>query len=167
MTISLKNTILWNPSKDIQSPNHAFNENTVLLLSRLAQAYEVHLVSHTNTSAEKKQICGLLRNAHIDSSKNLQESMVDQVHYCRTEQDKIQLMKRLRPSIHVEGGWEMEDGHSIIGQILNGIGSVNKLVWVVSNLKRKLHYQDEFSEADALEFTDNITHSSLARELGF
>lgn len=127
----------------------------------------MHLVTHTNTSAEKKQIRGLLRNAHIDRSENLRESMVKQVHYCTTEQNKMELLRRLKPSIHIEGGWEMEDGYSIVGQILNGISSVNKLIWVVSNQKRELYYHDESSEADTLEFTDNITHSSLARDICF
>ncbi|KAF9899159.1 hypothetical protein BX616_003208 [Lobosporangium transversale] len=44
MTISLKNTIVWNPSPDPTTPNYGFVEGAVPLLFHLAENYNLHLI---------------------------------------------------------------------------------------------------------------------------
>ncbi|GJJ75327.1 hypothetical protein EMPS_07685 [Entomortierella parvispora] len=44
MTISLKNTILWNPSPDPTAPNYGFVEGAIPLLFHLAENYNLHLI---------------------------------------------------------------------------------------------------------------------------
>ncbi|KAF9961633.1 hypothetical protein BGZ72_002724 [Mortierella alpina] len=44
MTISLKNTILWNPSPDPTTPNYGFVEGAIPLLFHLAENYNLHLI---------------------------------------------------------------------------------------------------------------------------
>ncbi|KAF9903277.1 hypothetical protein EC991_004005 [Linnemannia zychae] len=44
MTISLKNTIVWNPSPDPTTPNYGFVEGAVPLLFHLAETYNLHLI---------------------------------------------------------------------------------------------------------------------------
>ncbi|KAF9135778.1 hypothetical protein BGW39_000075 [Mortierella sp. 14UC] len=44
MTISLKNTIVWNPSPDPTTPNYGFVEGAIPLLFHLAETYNLHLI---------------------------------------------------------------------------------------------------------------------------
>ncbi|KAG0215268.1 hypothetical protein BGX28_000487 [Mortierella sp. GBA30] len=44
MTISLKNTIVWNPSPDPTTPNYGFVEGAIPLLFHLAENYNLHLI---------------------------------------------------------------------------------------------------------------------------
>ncbi|KAF9927880.1 hypothetical protein FBU30_002802 [Linnemannia zychae] len=44
MTISLKNTIVWNPSPDPTTPNYGFVEGVIPLLFHLAETYNLHLI---------------------------------------------------------------------------------------------------------------------------
>ncbi|KAG0218920.1 hypothetical protein BGX33_005410 [Mortierella sp. NVP41] len=44
MTISLKNTIVWNPSPDPTTPNYGFVEGAIPLLLHLAENYNLHLI---------------------------------------------------------------------------------------------------------------------------
>ncbi|KAG0348924.1 hypothetical protein BG004_003641 [Podila humilis] len=44
MTISLKNTIVWNPSPDPTAPNYGFVEGAIPLLFHLAESYNLHLI---------------------------------------------------------------------------------------------------------------------------
>ncbi|KAI1317024.1 hypothetical protein EDD11_009090 [Mortierella claussenii] len=44
MTISLKNTIVWNPSPDPTAPNYGFVEGAIPLLFHLAENFNLHLI---------------------------------------------------------------------------------------------------------------------------
>ncbi|KAF8962158.1 hypothetical protein BGZ46_001226 [Entomortierella lignicola] len=44
MTISIKNTIVWNPSPDPTTPNYGFVEGVIPLLFHLAETYNLHLI---------------------------------------------------------------------------------------------------------------------------
>ncbi|KAF9942132.1 hypothetical protein BGZ65_008777 [Modicella reniformis] len=44
MTISLKNTIVWNPSPDPKAPNYGFVEGVIPLLFHLAENFNLHLI---------------------------------------------------------------------------------------------------------------------------
>lgn len=151
MTISLKNTVLWNPSRDVNTPNHAFHENTVLLLNKLAQVYDIYVMIQMSHELERHQIQQLLNNANlaIDSRKIL---------YCSTEQGKLHLIKHIQPSIHVEGGGELDDGQFIIDQLKNS--NIEQRIWVTSS--------DNHTTTDSnLQCVDNILKTSIAKQVGF
>ncbi|KAI8343216.1 hypothetical protein BC941DRAFT_448037 [Chlamydoabsidia padenii] len=163
LTISLKNTILWNPSQDATVSNHAFHENALSLLTRLCQRYHVYLLIHTNNDNDRDQIQRLLAPV---------ERFLDPSHfiYCQDEQQKIDLIQNvIRPAIHVEGGWELDDGEDIV----RALSSVQKLVWVITRRRRTSFNEENIKPKDkdlvheAVELTDSLLDSSLAQEAGF
>ncbi|KAI7865116.1 uncharacterized protein EV154DRAFT_533573 [Mucor mucedo] len=138
MTISLKNTVLWNPSSDVNTPNHAFHENTVPLLNRLAQIHDIYVIIHMNSDKERHQITQLLNNNPnllLDSRKIL---------HCSSEQGKLHLIRHLQPHIHVEGGTESDDGSFIINQLDN----VEQKIWIKKNTP--LMGNDQLQLADSI-----------------
>ncbi|KAI9282254.1 hypothetical protein BY458DRAFT_497638 [Sporodiniella umbellata] len=151
ITISLKNTVLWNPSQDVNVPNHAFHENSVILLSKLSQSYDIYLIAHTNTKEEQQQIHQLLTKANvfkwIDSKKR--------VIYCSSPLEKIQCIHDIEPFIHIEGGWELGDGSEIIGNLQN-----TRTIWVLPNQKKRAHYEQYY---EYVEITDRIVNVSIAK----
>ncbi|KAG1452112.1 hypothetical protein G6F46_002676 [Rhizopus delemar] len=148
MTISLKNTVLWNPSRDVNTPNHAFHENTIPLLVRWSSAFDIYVIAHTTTPQDKHQIETLLNNSNlfnfIDSRKVL---------YCSSEQGKLHLIKQIEPSVHIEGGWELEDGSDIVQRLED-----TRVIWILPNQKKRELYQ-HFD----MEITDHVLNTSLAR----
>ncbi|CAO3642815.1 unnamed protein product [Mucor hiemalis] len=148
MTISLKNTVLWNPSRDVNTPNHAFHENTVLLLNKLAQVYDIYVMIQMSNEMERHQIQQLLNNANLvmDSRKIL---------YCSTEQGKLHLIKHIQPSVHVEGGSELDDGQFIIDELKHS--NIEQRIWITSNQ----------SKDSSLQCVDNILKTSIAKQVGF
>ncbi|ORX58326.1 hypothetical protein DM01DRAFT_1405933 [Hesseltinella vesiculosa] len=165
LTVSIKNTILWNPSQDIDSPNHAFHENAIALLTQLCQQYNVHLLIQTNTDEERDQINRLLAptvRRLVDPSS--------QIHYCSDEASKLNLVRRLAPSVHVEGGWELDDGECLVRSLRT---SVDKLVWIITRRRRtsfnktNVQPQDQDILASNVELTDAFLDTTLARDAGF
>ncbi|KAF9977492.1 hypothetical protein BGZ73_005879 [Actinomortierella ambigua] len=55
MTISIKNTIVWNPSPDPTAPNYGFVEGVVPLLFHLAENYNLHLILLCPSSSQQDQ----------------------------------------------------------------------------------------------------------------
>ncbi|KAI8084531.1 uncharacterized protein BX664DRAFT_337197 [Halteromyces radiatus] len=170
LTISLKNTILWNPSQDVDVSNHAFHENAVLLLSRLCQQYEVHLLIHINNPDEHEQIKRLLTPIISGHSSNILLDLT-RIHYCHDEKTKLHLVQHvLCPAIHVEGGWELDDGEDMVRELRS---SVTKLIWVITRRRRAsfnkedMKLSDQDILADNVELTDSLLDTSLARDLGF
>ncbi|ORZ25580.1 hypothetical protein BCR42DRAFT_431232 [Absidia repens] len=175
LTISLKNTILWNPSQDITVTNHAFVESAILLLSRLCKKYEVYLIIHTNNDDEHNQIQHLLApiigslSIALSSSSTKTTPLLNKsrIIYCQDEMTKIQIVQSsLCPAIHVEGGCELTDG----GNIIRGLqSSVDKIVWVTTRRRRasfieaNIDHKDQGMLTDGLELTDSLLDSSLAR----
>lgn len=144
--------------------NHAFHENALALLTQLNQRYDLHLLIHT-TTADHDQIQRLLHPAvtqRIDASRIL---------YCQNEQHKLDLVQNvLRPAIHIEGGWELDDGEGIIRALQSHIP---RLVWVITRRRRTSFTAENIKPKDkdlvhpAVELTDALLDSSLAREAGF
>ncbi|CEG75515.1 hypothetical protein RMATCC62417_10543 [Rhizopus microsporus] len=155
LTISIKNTILWNPSRDVNIPNHAFHENTISLLTKLSQNYDIYVIIHMNTKQEQDQIDNLLYNSNlfkcVDSRKVL---------YCSTEQGKIHIIRHIEPSIHIEGGWELEDGNDIVKQLRND----TQVIWILPNQKRQSLYSDQYND---IEISDHVLNTSVAKSVGF
>ncbi|CAG8493812.1 12708_t:CDS:2 [Ambispora gerdemannii] len=99
MSISLKDTLIWNPSNDPDSPNYAFVENVLALLQVLTKSYDIHLVAPVRNDQEKEQILSLFRNADLFSSIDERK-----VLFCETEEGKIHIVRHLESPIHIEGG---------------------------------------------------------------
>lgn len=100
---------------------------------------------------ERHQIQQLLNNANlaIDSRKIL---------YCSTEQGKLHLIKHIQPSIHVEGGGELDDGQFIIDQLKSS--NIEQRIWITSS--------DNHTTTDSnLQCVDNILKTSIAKQVGF
>ncbi|CAO3607947.1 unnamed protein product [Cunninghamella echinulata] len=170
MTISLKNTILWNPSQDVNSPNHAFHENAIQLLYQLCQRYDIYLLIHITSQEEQDQIDDLLQQSII---KNQMMLMLDRsrIIYCQTEQEKQDIIQhQLCPAIHIEGGWELDDGEDLIRQLRS---SIQQVVWVITRRRRtsfnkeNIKQKDQDILADNVELTDSILDTSFAHDIGF
>ncbi|CAB4433399.1 unnamed protein product [Rhizophagus irregularis] len=88
----MKNTLLLNPSSDLDSPNHAFIENIVPFLHQLSKIYVIHLICPVSSEQEKQQILGRLRNSKLFSSKVIDER---RVLFCESDQGKIHIIRKL------------------------------------------------------------------------
>ncbi|KAI8644896.1 hypothetical protein BD408DRAFT_383176 [Parasitella parasitica] len=155
LTISLKNTILWNPSKDVNSPNHAFYENTVSLLIKLTQVYDIYVIIHMNSNEERHQIHQLLVNANLLNPLVIDES---KVLWCSSEQGKLHMVSHISPSIHVEGGWENDNGSNIIYNL-----QVERMIWVGHQQK---NVPSDITRNN-IEMADKIICTSIAKQVGF
>ncbi|CAO3594694.1 unnamed protein product [Absidia cylindrospora] len=141
------------------------------LLSRLCQRYEVYLLIHTNNEDDHEQIQRLITPIIGDASSSTSLLDKSRVIYCQDELAKVDLVQNvLRPAIHVEGGWELDDGEDIV----RGLHlSVSKLVWVITRRRRtsfnkeNMKPEDHDLLFDSVELTDSLLDTSLAREVGF
>ncbi|KAI7886072.1 hypothetical protein K492DRAFT_217167 [Lichtheimia hyalospora FSU 10163] len=165
MTLSLKNTVLWNPSSDVDTPNHAFQEKAVTMITRLAQLYDIYTIIHINSDEERDQIYELLTKAGLldvlDNRKILQ---------CSTEEGKIHMIRHIEPHVHIEGGWELDDGEDIVRKLRPFVA---KLVWVITRRRRSSFNQARLKESDQgilgpnVELTEKLLDTSFAREVGY
>ncbi|KAI8344850.1 hypothetical protein BC941DRAFT_366443 [Chlamydoabsidia padenii] len=162
VTISLKNTILWNPSSDTSSPNYAFHEHGQSLLSQLCKQHLVTIIIHVSDEEEKQQMEQLL-----DSVEGLDRQ---RILFCSTEEGKIHLIRHLESQIHIEGGWECDDGEDIVRKLRP---FVQKVIWVITKRRRSSFNQSNLKVDDQgilganVELTDHLVDTSLARDLGF
>ncbi|CAG8773349.1 19910_t:CDS:2, partial [Racocetra persica] len=122
ISISMKNTLLWNPSSDPDNPNHAFFENIIPFLNQLAQLYVIYLVCPVSSIQEKEQILTLFRNAQQFSNNVIDER---RVLFCETEEGKIHIIRHLETNVHVEGG---VNGEECIEMVRGFVGSV---IWLL------------------------------------
>jgi hypothetical protein len=106
-----------------------------------------------NSEQEHHQIHQLLNNANllIDPRKIL---------YCSSEQGKLHLIKHIQPAIHVEGGWEMDDGSFIVEQLA---GLVEQKIWIQKNNTATAYANNE----QGIEFANNILRTCIAKQVGF
>ncbi|KAG1452256.1 hypothetical protein G6F46_006368 [Rhizopus delemar] len=154
MTISLKNTVLWNPSRDIQLPNHAFQENAIRLLIELSTAYDMYVMIHMNTDQDRNQIDQLMTSAHLFDTIDRRK-----VLYCSSEEGKVQLIHQIDPVVHVEGGWELDDGKKMMERL-----SVDRVIWILANQKKRVYYEQCYEK---IEISDHILNTSIAKSVGF
>ncbi|KAI8146028.1 hypothetical protein BJV82DRAFT_509977 [Fennellomyces sp. T-0311] len=167
MTLSLKNTVLWNPSSDVNTPNHAFHENAAIALTRLTQLYDVHVVIHVGSKDEQEQIQRLLTNAGL-----LDKGVLDsrKILWCSTEEGKIHMIRHIEPHIHIEGGWELDDGEDIVRKLRP---FVSRLIWVITRRRRSSFNQARLKESDQgilgqnVELAEKLLETSIAQEVGF
>ncbi|KAJ3044002.1 hypothetical protein HDV00_003530 [Rhizophlyctis rosea] len=100
ITISMKNIILWNPSPDPQTPNHAFIEGALPFLLALVSSpyYIVHLIMVVSSDKEQQYIERLLQKS------NLYTSGLDKrrVLFCETEEGKAHIVRSISPALHMD-----------------------------------------------------------------
>jgi hypothetical protein len=117
-----------------------------------------------NTEEEKEKIANLLENAtnlnaHMDPRK---------IIYCSSEEGKIHIIRHIEPFIHVEGGWEKDDGEEIIKKLKP---FVNKLIWIITKKRRNsfmpenIKSEDHGLIANNIELSDLLIDTSIAREV--
>ncbi|KAI9272618.1 hypothetical protein BDA99DRAFT_498765 [Phascolomyces articulosus] len=167
LTLSLKNTVLWNPSSDVDTPNHAFHENAAIALNRLTQLYDVHVIIHVSSDDEREQINRLLQNAGL-----LEKGLLDprKILWCATEEGKIHMIRHIEPAVHIEGGWELDDGEDIVRKLRP---FVSRLIWVITRRRRSSFNQARLKESDQgiiganVELAEKLLETSIGNELGF
>lgn len=118
----LMQVLLWNPSPDPKTPNHAFFENIVPLLNLLSQSYDIHLICPVSSILEKEQILNLLRHANL-----LNPGVIDErkVLFCETQEGKIHIIRHIEANVHIEGGINAEDTVEMVR------GFVGNVIWAV------------------------------------
>ncbi|KAI7907175.1 uncharacterized protein BX663DRAFT_427048 [Cokeromyces recurvatus] len=168
MTISLKNarTVLWNPSTDVDTPIYGFRENIIHLLVQLSYLYDIYIIVHVNSEEEKTSIQSLLTNGllsiadhHIDSRK---------IIYCSEEEGKIHIVRHLEPFIHIEGGWEVDDGEDIVKKLKP---FVHKIIWILTKRRRdsfkpeNIRQEDRHMLGQNIEISESLIDTSVAQEV--
>ncbi|CAG8594883.1 15272_t:CDS:2 [Funneliformis caledonium] len=165
ISISMKNTLLWNPSTDPDSPNHAFYESIVPFLHQLSKIYVIHLVCPVSSTQEKEQILGLLRSAKLFSSKVIDER---RVLFCESDEGKIHIIRHLEASVHVEGG---VNGEEAVEMVRGFVGSV---LWAIRGGNSEPVNRSEANEVKAnvdrsqwsnVEISGNLWTSNLTFEV--
>ena len=159
--------MLWNPSSDVDTPNHAFHENAAIALNRLTQLYDVHIIIHVSSDDEKDQINRLLQNAGL-----LENNVLDprKILWCSTEEGKIHMIRHIEPAVHIEGGWELDDGEDIVRKLRP---FVSRLIWVITRRRRSSFNQARLKESDQgimganVELAEKLLETTLGKELGF
>ncbi|KAJ3036930.1 hypothetical protein HK097_003671 [Rhizophlyctis rosea] len=123
ITISMKNIILWNPSPDPQTPNHAFIESTLPFLFSLVSSphYQVHLIMVVSSDKEQQHIERILHSSKLYSN-GLDKG---RVLFCETEEGKAHIVRSISSVIHVDNNDEV-------------VRLVSPHVGVVLRVRRKL-----------------------------
>ncbi|KAJ3167326.1 hypothetical protein HDU88_002246 [Geranomyces variabilis] len=102
VTISMKNIIVWNPSPDPATPNHAFRESALPYLQSLVKLQnpriQIHLITVVSSDEEEVQIRELLKASGLYAD-GLDER---RVLFCGTEEGKAHLVRHIEPAVHVD-----------------------------------------------------------------
>lgn len=113
---------------------------------------------------EKEQMEHLLDNCRLEGLDRRR------VLFCSTEEGKIHLIRHLESQLHIEGGWEYDDGEDIVRKIRP---FVPKVIWVITKRRRSSFNQANLKADDHgvvgnnVELTDHLVDTSLAKDLGF
>lgn len=145
---------------------YGFAENSTQLLTRLNYTYDIYVIVHVNSTDQKQNIQQLLDNAkvfkeHIDSRK---------IIYCSNEEGKIHIIRHIEPFIHVEGGWEKDDGEDMVKKLKP---FVNKIIWLVTKRRRDSFRVENIKEEDrqllghSIEIAESLMNTTIAKEVKF
>ncbi|TPX37024.1 hypothetical protein SmJEL517_g00808 [Synchytrium microbalum] len=122
LTISAKNIIFWNPSKDPSHPNYAFLEGAIPTLSAILASglYDVHLIIVVEGGdVEAAQITSLM------ASSGLAAAGLDsrRVLFCDTEEGKSHIVRHIEPQVHIDSN---DDVISRLAPFINRIVRVRQ-----------------------------------------
>ncbi|KAI8988763.1 hypothetical protein BDB01DRAFT_701263, partial [Pilobolus umbonatus] len=79
----------------------------------------------------------------------------------------VHIIRHIEPHIHVEGGWEMDDGEDIVRKLKPFI---HKIIWIISKRRRDSFKPQSIDEKDRdriginIEMSETLTDTSIARE---
>lgn len=122
-----------------------------MLLRQLCQIYDVYILVKLNSDSERSQIEKLLKNADLPEQFDMQH-----VVYCSTEDEKIQIVRKLSPSVHVEGGWELDDGVDAVQKLHS---HTRKLIWV--NARRRRNFVNSICSDDSDHSYQDIRYRNV------
>lgn len=123
--------------------------------------YDVYLIIHINSEQEKEYFSNLLKEnvTSVDTRK---------IIYCSEEEGKIHIIRHIEPFVHIEGGWEKDDGEEIIKKLKPFI---KKLIWIITKRKRNSFQPQHIKKQDLdllsknIELSDLLTNTSIAHEV--
>lgn len=158
--------MLWNPSPDVDTPIYAFQEHSIQLLTRLSYLYDIYVIVHVNSQEEQEGIQKLLTHA----TGGLFTDLIDprRIIYCSEEEGKIHIIRHIEPFIHIEGGWEMDDGEDIVQKLKP---FVTKIIWIITRRRRDSFRPDNAKNTERarlganVELSDSLKDTSIAREV--
>ncbi|GAA5805413.1 hypothetical protein HPULCUR_010929 [Helicostylum pulchrum] len=150
-------TVLWNPSPDVDRPMYGFQEKSIQILTRLSYIYEVYIIVQVNSTEEKENIQELLENAASVDGLFFDSIDKRKVLYCSEEEGKMHIIRHIEPFIHVEGGWEKDDGQDIVNKLKPFI---SKIIWIMT--KKKL---DSILPTKNIELSDLLIDTSIAQQV--
>ncbi|KAG0746850.1 hypothetical protein G6F62_001617 [Rhizopus arrhizus] len=163
MTISLKNTVLWNPSSDVSM--YAFHEKSLQLLERLSYLYEIYLIIHVNSEEERNHIQTLLENSQGNIFAK-SGGCIDyrKIIYCSEEEGKMHIIRHIESSVHIEGGWEQDDGEEIVKKLKP---FMNKIIWIITKARKDSlkHEETRGGLGHNIELVEKLLDTSVAREV--
>jgi hypothetical protein len=139
---------------------YAFHENVLQLIIRLTYVYDIYIIIHISSVKERDRIQFLLENTqgglftggYMDHRK---------IIYCSEEEGKVHIIRHIEPVIHIEGGWEEDDGEKIVKRLQP---FVNKIVWIVTKRKMDLMKSDHDLKHN-VELTERLVDTSIAHEV--
>ncbi|KAF9109199.1 hypothetical protein BGX27_007877 [Mortierella sp. AM989] len=92
MTISIRNTIVWNPSPDPTTPNYGFVEGVIPLLFHLAENYNLHLILLCPPVRERQQ----QPNGKDREPTNQEQHEMKQQQQMGQDRDREQILTMLK-----------------------------------------------------------------------
>lgn len=136
---------------------YGFQEKSIQILTRLSYLYELYIIVQVNSVEEKENIEELLENA--TSVDGLFFDSIDKrkILYCSEEEGKMHIIRHIEPFIHVEGGWEKDDGQDIVNKLKPFI---SKIIWIMT--KKKI---DSVLPTKNIELSDLLIDTSIAQQV--
>lgn len=142
---------------------YAFQENSIQILTRLSCLYDIYVIVHVNSDEEKHNIQTLLASSSTDG---LFLDGLDnrKIIFCSEEEGKVHIIRHIEPSIHVEGGWEKDDGEDIIKKLKP---FVSKLIWIITKRRRdSVGPENSIHDlAKNIELSDLLMNTSIAQQV--
>lgn len=136
---------------------YGFQEKSIQILTRLSYIYEVYIIVQVNSTEEKENIQELLENAASVDGLFFDSIDKRKVLYCSEEEGKMHIIRHIEPFIHVEGGWEKDDGQDIVNKLKPFI---SKIIWIMT--KKKL---DSILPTKNIELSDLLIDTSIAQQV--
>ncbi|KAJ1953436.1 hypothetical protein IWQ62_005990, partial [Dispira parvispora] len=117
LTVHLNNALIWNPSRDPQSPNYAFKPNALPLLRIMTKYFDVYCIAHIRSTAEQMDIRQLFdsgrrsQSTPPSSTETGKDSAPEEMDrrkllFCQTLKGKDHIVRHVQPLVHVDADLE-------------------------------------------------------------
>ncbi|KAG1469767.1 hypothetical protein G6F56_003068 [Rhizopus delemar] len=143
---------------------YAFQEDVIQLLAQLSYLYDIYIVVQVNSKDEQESIQSLLENAQ-GSVFSANSGYIDhrKIIYCSEEEGKMHIIRHIEPAVHIEGGWEEDDGEDIVRKLRP---FVNKIVWIMTKRRMdSLQAEKEGNLGSNVELAERLMDSFVSREV--